>query len=188
MPEIITFSHMRSYINKNLNESKNVMKSRIYNNQNLTSGQKNIFLSHSSKDKDLLPYVVRILINHGGNPYVDVGDNRLPNPPSVKTAEVLKDAINDCKRFIVFVTTNSKESSWIPWELGIGDGTKRNYDIALFPSAESKYTTNWLNQEYLGLYRKIVWGDLSGYDKKVWMVWDQVKNQATELSKWIKGN
>jgi hypothetical protein len=25
--------------------------------------------------------IINILKNHGGNPYVDIGDNKLPNPP-----------------------------------------------------------------------------------------------------------
>jgi hypothetical protein len=132
-----------------------------------------------------LPYVINVLKNHGGNPYVDIGDNKLPNPPSVDTAKILKSNIEKAKRFVLFLTTNSKDSNWVPWELGLSDGAKNNYDIAIFPSTEEVYNSNWTNQEYLGLYRKIVWGWLNGYNKEVWMVWDKTSNTATELSKWI---
>jgi len=185
MPDIITFSEMSSYLGSHLDESHTLLESRAFESNNFSSIPKTVFLSHSSKDKEYLPYVVKILVNHGGNPYIDVGDNRLPNPPSIDTAKVLKEAIVSCKRFVVFVTTNSKDSKWIPWELGIGDGSKTNYDIALFPSAEKSYEISWLSQEYLGLYRRIVWGKLNGYEKEVWMVWDYQKNEATELSKWL---
>jgi hypothetical protein len=43
----------------------------------------------------------------------------------------------------------------------------------------------WMNQEYLGLYRKIVRGQFKGQNEEVWMVWDETKNEAIELSKWI---
>jgi hypothetical protein len=75
----------------------------------------------------------------------------------------------------------------VPWELGLSDGAKKNEDIAIFPSTEEANNSNWINREYLGLYRKIVWGKIKGYDKEVWMVWDKTNNTATELSKWISG-
>jgi len=151
-----------------------------------SSIQNNIFLSHSSEDNEYLPYVVNILKNHGGNPYVDIGDDKLPTPPSIDTAKILKSNIQKAKRFILFLTTNSKDSKWVPWELGLSDGAKSNNDIAIFPSADVAYNTNWMNQEYLGLYRKIVWGRLNGYDKELWMVWDEPTNTADELSQWIQ--
>lgn len=86
---------------------------------------------------------------------------------------------------VVFVTTNSKDSNWVPWELGLGDGSKSNYEIALFPSVEKSNETEWLEQEYLGLYNRIVFGGLEGYDKDVWMVYNYQKKSATELSKWL---
>lgn len=185
MPRMATFSEMREYALENLEESRSILESRTARNYNFSDNQKNVFLSHSSLDRSLLPYVAKILKNHGGNPYIDIGDNRLPNPPTVDTAKVLKNEITKCKRFVLLVTTNSKDSKWIPWELGIGEGSKTNNDIALFPSAEEEYNMDWLSQEYLGLYRRIVKGTIEGIEKEVWMVWDHQKNQATELRKWL---
>lgn len=180
MPTMITFDDMSRYTQKSFEESTVLMKEAHENIE-----QKNIFLSYSSKDSQYLPYVLNILNNHGGKVYIDKGDDRLPNPPSVKTAQVLKDSIKKCDRMVVFVTTNSKDSKWVPWELGLGDGSKTNSDIALFPSADKSYETTWLSQEYLGLYRRIVWGKLEGYDKEVWMVYNHNDNTAIELSKWL---
>ncbi len=39
----------------------------------------------------------------------------------------------------------------------------------------------------MGLYDRIVWGKLKGYEKEVWMVLDEVDNTATELSAWLRG-
>ena len=64
---------------------------------------------------------------------------------------MLRNTIQKCRKFVVFVTTNSKESKWIPWELGLGDGTKTNSNVALFPSAKYSDEESWLNQQYLGL-------------------------------------
>lgn len=181
MPRITTFSDMKSYSAKNITASRQLFE----NASSKHSYKPYTFVSYSSKDSGYLPYVLDVLTNHGAIPYVDKGDDRLPNPPSVKTAEVLKDTIKKSKRMVVFVTTNSKDSKWVPWELGLGDGSKSNYDIALFPSAENSFETTWLEQEYLGLYNRIALGKLEGYDEDVWMVHNYQKNTATELSKWL---
>lgn len=185
MSEILTYEELKGYNNSILNESTQIFKSAMYDEAEYKYYPKNVFLSYSSKDSELIPWIVKLLRGHGGNPYIDKGDKRLPETPSVETAKVLKDAIISCKRLIVFVTTNSKESRWIPWELGIGDGAKSNNDIAIFPTANSAYETKWLEQEYLGLYRRIVWGKLKGYDKNVWMVYNYRNNTATELNQWL---
>jgi len=184
MPEILTFNEIRQFFGnrKHLYEEIN---SSLRKSMNFSMSYHNIFLSHSSKDNEFLPYIINILKNHGGNPYIDIGDNKLPNPPSMDTAKILKSNIEKAKRFVLFLTTNSKDSNWVPWELGLSDGAKKNNDIAIFPTTDIAYNSNWTDQEYLGLYRKIVWGQLSGYNNEVWMVWDKISNTATELSKWI---
>ncbi len=183
MPRITTFNDMRNYSTTYANDAKALYENAIIKSSSYVPYT---FVSYSSKDSEYLPYVLKILTNHGAKPYVDKGDDRLPNPPSVKTAEVLKDTIKKSKRMVVFVTTNSKDSKWVPWELGLGDGSKSNNEIALFPSGENSYETKWLEQEYLGLYNRIVFGSLEGYDKEVWMVYDYQTHTATALSKWLQ--
>lgn len=136
----------------------------------------------------VLPAVIAILEGHNGKVYIDRGDSRLPKVTSVETAQVLKDTIKTLPRMVVFVTLNSKDSKWIPWELGLGDGAKTNYDIAIFPSADKAYDTTWLEQEYLGLYRRIVWGKHTDYEKEIWMVYNRKENTATPLGKWLDIN
>lgn len=151
------------------------------------SENKNIFLSYSSKDKLYLPGVITLLENHGGAVYVDEGDSRLPQKPSKETAAILKDTIQRLKRFVLFVTTRSKDSTWIPWELGLGDAYKTLLNVALLPTAETSYQQDWAEQEYLGLYRRIVWGRIGDEQEPCWMVYDHIKNSAEKLSSWIRG-
>jgi len=186
MPEIITFSEIRQSLS-NKRHLYEEINSSLKKSMNFSTSYHNIFLSHSSKDNEFIPYIVQILKSHGGNPYVDIGDNKLPTPPSAGTAKILKSNIQAAKRFVLFLTTNSKDSKWVPWELGLSDGAKRNEDIAIFPSTEMAYNTIWMNQEYLGLYRKIVLGRFKDCTEDVWMVWDETKNMADELSRWICG-
>ncbi len=142
---------------------------------------KTVFLAHSSRDAQYLPAIISILQNHGGSVYIDKDDQRLPDHPNRETAEILRSTIKSCPRFVVFVTINSKGSRWIPWELGLADGEKDIYQIALFPTTTDSTDQQWAQQEYLGLYRRIVWGRIRGKNKAEWIVHDHVENSATPL-------
>lgn len=145
---------------------------------------KNVFLSHSSKDHDLIPGVIQILQGHGGRVYVDENDPAFEMLDFTETAERLRNAINYCGKFVLFVTPKTKDSKWIPWELGLGDGKNRNNNVVLFPSAETVSEQSWSEQEYLGLYRRIIWGNYEG-QKPEWLVLDYHKNNAVRLQDWI---
>ncbi len=187
MARIIDFDELKDIgERKILNESTTF--DGIISKASRDDNYKNVFLSYSSKDKELLPGVIKILENHNGKVYIDKGDNRLPVTTSVETAKILKDTIQKLPRMVVFVTTKSKDSKWIPWELGLGDGSKKNYDIAIFPSAENRYDESWTKQEYLGLYRRIVFGKYADYDKEIWMVCNCKENTATPLKDWLNVN
>jgi hypothetical protein len=111
----------------------------------------------------------------------------MPPYTSATTAALLKSRICETSRFVLLASTNSKDSRWVPWELGIADGVKLPAHIALFPASDSPYEQSWASWEYLGLYDRIVWGKLNGYDGNVWMVLDEKSNTATELRRWLRG-
>lgn len=145
---------------------------------------KTVFLSHSSKDHDLLPGVVLILENHGGRVYVDERDSKLSGANGFEAANRLREVVKSCRKFVLFVTEKAKDSKWIPWELGLGDGEKSPHNIALFPSAENQYNQSWSEQEYLGLYQRIIWGNFAGKEPE-WLVLDHRKNTAVGLRDWL---
>ena len=90
------------------------------------------------------------------------------------------------ERFVLLVTRNSKGSIWIPWELGLADGTKGVPAVAIFPVAPTVYDQAWSEQEYLGIYLRIVHGDLKGHPQKLWMVLDFQQNTGTPLADWLR--
>ncbi|MCZ8158319.1 MAG: toll/interleukin-1 receptor domain-containing protein [Rhizobiaceae bacterium] len=144
------------------------------------------FLSHSSKDIDLLPGVIRILERHGAVVYVDKKDENLPPYTSRETAIGLRDRIKKSKKFVLLTTKNSKDSRWVPWELGLADGYKTPENAAILPSLDSATDKAWTEREYLGVYNRIVYGSLQGQSGPVYMVWNQDRNEATELSAWLR--
>lgn len=180
MPQFLTFSDLKR-LTPTLAESRELRKVAA------SKVGKTVFLSHSSKDNAYLPPVIQILESHGGKVYVDNGDSRLPATPSPKTAQILRDTLKQCRRLVLFVTTNSKDSRWMPWELGLGDGCHNPYSVALFPVAAGSYEQQWSEREYLGLYQRIVWGRIGSGTKSHWIVWDHHRNTALSLREWLRG-
>jgi hypothetical protein len=144
------------------------------------------FLSHSTTDADLLPGVIAILEKHGAAVYVDKKDESLPPTTSRETADVLRGRIRQIRKFILLATETSKDSRWMPWELGLADGYRHPANVAIFPGTESVADKKWAEREYLGVYDRIVYGPLGDSPRAVFMVWNQEKNVATELSAWLK--
>lgn len=145
-----------------------------------------VFLSHSSKDKHALPRAIGLIEQHGARVYIDKLDRELPEKTSPETGAQLKERIDECKKFIVLTSYHSKESRWIPWELGLADEKKKISNIALLPDSRDSSSNDWINQEYMGLYPRIVRHTFKGQTSPVWMVYDQHENNGTELSKWLK--
>ena len=156
---------------------KSVAKAAAYNTT---------FLSHSSKDKSLVTGAMRILTNHGAFVYIDEIDPTMPPYTSEETAKKLKDRIRQTKKFVLLATENSKNSKWVPWELGVADGYKTLSNVAIFPTIEDGGSSSWTSWEYLGLYHRIVWGDIKGQKKSLWMVLDEKNNTAVPLRRWLK--
>jgi hypothetical protein len=144
------------------------------------------FLSHSSQDGDLLLGAIALLEGHGATVYVDKKDPTLPPYTSKETAAGLKSRISQSRKFVLLASKNSKESRWVPWELGIADISKGFGRVAVLPTLDERWETAWTNWEYLGLYDRIVWGDLENEPSPVWMVLDERKNTATRLDIWLK--
>ena len=179
MPQFATFDDLRRF-------NQDLKKSMILDEASRSKVGKSVFLSHSSKDKEHLPAVISIITNHGGNVYIDSEDDRLPKTPNRETANILRGTIKSCSKFVLFVTTNSKDSNWIPWELGLADGEKGQWPVAIFPTAEKSYEQQWAKTEYLGLYHRIVWGKIKDVtEKDGWIVWNHEANTAVTLRRWL---
>ena len=179
----VTKSQLRNWASElSFSEQENLKKSA--NSQSLDGAT---FLSHSSKDEDLVVGAMQVLKNHGARVYIDKIDPEMPPYTNHETAALLKRRISQTRRFVLLATENSKESNWVPWELGVADGYKGIGKIALFPASDTMYDKAWASWEYLGLYRRIVWGRLEGYSDSLWMVQNEKENTAIALRDWLTG-
>lgn len=182
MARNVTAEELRNFsANKTQSAREQLIKSTA------SSGASSTFLSHSSKDKDLVFGAIQVLHNHGAQVYIDEIDPEMPPYTTDETAALLKERIKQTKRFVLLTTKNSKESRWVPWELGIADGTKGLAKIAIFPASDSAHDDTWSSWEYLGLYRRIVWGALQGHTEELWMVLNKKTNTAVPLTEWLAG-
>lgn len=113
-----------------------------------------IFLSHSVKDAAAILRLARILEEQGLSVYVDwIVDKQLDRTKvTTATARVIRERLKICKCFIMALTSNSTQSSWVQWELGLADGQK-NGKVAIVPLVNGNETNpDFYKQEYLGLY------------------------------------
>ncbi len=178
----ITYDTLRRAASS-VQEAEAMKYARVY-----SASTDRVFLSHSSADNDLIPGTVMFLKGYGVSVYVDDGDARLPKTPSVETAEKLKACVKQCPRFVVLVTPRSKDSRWIPWELGLADGSKGTPPVAVLPAMPSEAEEAWPTQEYLGLYPRIYKGRLRGAVSDEWLVKDPRDGSAWSLGYWLKAS
>jgi len=168
------------------NFSKGVLVEKHEFSKRASASASDVFLSHSSADKAVLPQVIGFLEQFGAKVYIDKADKELPQKTSAETGMKLKEQIARCPKFIVLVTANSKNSRWIPWELGIADEKKKLPNVALLPDVGNQSNAEWPEQEYLGLYPRIVLENFTGQTTPVWMVLEHHTNTGIELGQWLK--
>lgn len=111
-----------------------------------------VFLSHSSKDAELVLGVKEILEGMGIKVYVDWHDDPQANRENVtvETAELLRSRMKQSKSLIFLATNNAADSKWMPWELGYFDGFSGG-SVAVLPVVDYE-GASFKGQEYLGLY------------------------------------
>lgn len=142
-----------------LNESRRVQDSQ---------DSFDIFLSHSSKDNDLIIGLKLILQDIGYSVYVDWNDPALdPDHVTPKTAEVLRKRMSQCKSLIYAFSVNASNSKWMPWELGYFDAL-RNSRVAVLPIRNDAYKA-FIGSEFIGLYFQVKMADTRGGQKAIWV-------------------
>lgn len=177
----------KQFLNRVSNNSQYEIRKSI--NESF-SHQKNydIFISHSFLDKKLISALASLFEEDNLSVYIDwVQDPYLDrNHVTLKTAELVKDRIKQCKSLAYISTQNVTSSKWCPWELGVGDGI-HNGKACILPILEED-GENFKGQEYLGLYPYIDYASTQGYNTKhFWVTDPQNTNKYVLLKDWING-
>lgn len=159
-----TFDEINNFALKTRSKSTyysfdNILNESLQEQKNRNSFD--IFLSHSSKDKQLILGVKQLIEDSGYSVYIDwVDDPQLDRANvNVHTADILRTRMKQSK-FLVYVDSdNAKSSKWMPWELGYFDG----YNSEKLGILVIRYSSNeiYKGQEYLNLYPIIEKGNLN---------------------------
>ena len=153
---IITESQLRQY--GILNEYTE--RARQTRTSNRSAATATVFLSHSHQDRELVVGAVNFLANQGVRVYVDWLDPEMPEATNAATAARIKLAIGAHRKFIVLATERSLASRWVPWELGIADGSGKLPHTAILPVRRDNQS--YSGNEYLDLYSRIIIADGGG--------------------------
>lgn len=149
-----------------------------------------IFLSHSYRDKKIIPALKKELENMGFSVYVDwINDKFLSrNEVNKKTAAILQTRMNQSKCLIYATSDNTKTSRWMPWELGYFDGIK-NKMVGILPikAKDNNFTNDFHGEEYLSLYYYIDKAPTKTSDKEVLWV-NESKSKFVNFSAWLNGS
>lgn len=111
-----------------------------------------VFLSHAYQDAEIILGVKYIMEKHGLSVYVDWMEDTDLNRSKVtrETAELLRARLRSSSCLVYAHSSNSPDSTWMPWELGYFDGFKPAH-VWILPIVED-YDWEFKSQEYLNLY------------------------------------
>lgn len=109
-----------------------------------------IFLCHSHIDKTIVDKMLVLFNKLKIDLYIDWMDTNMPAITDKGTAEIIKEKIHSCDKFIFLATYSGLKSKWCNWELGFAYSSKSENNVAILP-IESK-SGKWAGNEYLQLY------------------------------------
>ena len=77
-----------------------------------------IFISHKQEDAEMALMVQRTLVSEGVTAYLDVLDNTVADSGE-KLTKHIREKLRECTDVIVILSSRTKESWWVPFEIGM---------------------------------------------------------------------
>ena len=186
------FSEIRKSQGSTVNAEKLIKENnieRIYESKNVEANAFDIFLSHSSKDAEIVLGILEKLKSLGYTVYVDwIDDTQLDrNNINSSTSNTLKIRMNQSKCLLYATTEHSQQSKWMPWELGYMDGRKEKAAIMPIFASESQSSHSYKGQEYLGIYPYCIQStyQLNPNKEGLWIM--ENANSSIHFDEWLKG-
>lgn len=102
-----------------------------------------IFISHKKEDELTALNVVDTLKTAGVDAYLDLLDNIIANDGE-KLTKHIREKLHECTDVIVILSTNTKKSWWVPFEIGMA--TEKDMPIANYLLSQETlpdYLTYW---------------------------------------------
>lgn len=143
-----------------------------------------IFLSHSSAEKEILLLGVKLILeDQGYSVYVDkYSDPHLsPDRVTETTAETLRQRMRCSQSLLYMHSVYSGRSRWMPWELGFFDGC--NGSVGILPVAR-RPANSFRGEEYLGLYPYVDLASTTRSARRILWV-NSTSGAATSFDRWL---
>lgn len=144
-----------------------------------------VFLSHSYKDRNVvLELADELSEKYKLKVYIDwIEDSELDRTHvNAKTAQTIKERMQNCKCLLYATSENSSSSKWMPWETGLMDGLKGRVAICPLIGGDD---SNFKGQEYLSMYPFVSYEKAKGSDKDV--LWINKGSMYVNFTDWLKG-
>ncbi|RZO61678.1 MAG: TIR domain-containing protein [Sandaracinaceae bacterium] len=149
-------------------------------------GRQDLFLSHTQRDSEYVGPAIGLLEKHGAHVYVDLLDPAIKTLSGAAVADRVRGAVKQCRRLVALITHETKNSKWIPWEMGLADTLAGAANIALLPIRTDMKSSGLLKQEYFQLYPTIEWTLLQGEERHRWVVRNPSNGRYWRLEKWLE--
>jgi len=148
-----------------------------------------IFLSHSSLDKNQVAMLADVISEFGFSVYLDWrADPQLDRANVTRdTAATLRRRMKNCRCLLYAQSINALQSRWMPWETGFMDGLKDR--VAIVPLVQKTIDgedDNFSGQEYLSLYPYISKANIKGTNSNILWVNDSVDIYC-KFEDWLSG-
>jgi len=102
-----------------------------------------VFISHKGDDANIAERVARRVQHNGLGTYLDtIDDALLKDGPDL--AEHLLKRMGECQQLIAVISTYTKTSWWVPWEIGVG--SEKGFRMASFSDSHvalPSYLEKW---------------------------------------------
>lgn len=187
---ILTHNFLRSQSQTYFEHSSDRQQQIFYENARIQEKKNafDIFLSHSSLDRNEVLNLVQLFNKSGYSVYVDwLYDEQLDrNNVTPSTAQMLRLRMKQRRGLSYLDTENASQSKWCPWELGYFDGKSGNSRCCILPVLSSA-TSTYHGQEYLGLYPYLEYEKYQNSDKYDFWVYEQSTSKYVRLDLWLTG-
>ncbi|MCK1707724.1 MULTISPECIES: toll/interleukin-1 receptor domain-containing protein [unclassified Bradyrhizobium] len=103
-----------------------------------------VFLSHKNEDSEVAGAIAyRLKIHHQIDVYLDVIDRNMEkNGPDL--ADYIRAEMEKCTQLLAVISAKTRESQWVPWEIGVA--TEKERPLASFinpPATIPEFLRKW---------------------------------------------
>lgn len=103
-----------------------------------------VFLSHKNEDSEIAGAIaLRLKSHHQIDSYLDVIDRNLEKS-GPDLADYIRSEMDKCTQLLAVISTKTRESQWVPWEIGVA--TEKERPLASFvnpPAVVPEFLQKW---------------------------------------------